>query len=287
MEDYLTDIKKAGLVRWNKAAFPVKVHIEPTSKAVGFRPQFVDILQDAWYAWEQATSSTVPFQFVSTIDRAQVVCKWTDNRSDLPLSDLQCVSGATRLEITSKGLTSAEIRILTIPTCSEKPSVIPDNIMHQTALHEVGHALGLTGHSSESADLMSTLHVPRDKPQFLTQRDRNTLMALYALDQSEIDKEMYEYARRGNDPAAGLTLARLTHEAMIAMGNGDFNLAIDKLEQARGLDPANPIVQKNLGAAYTAAGAKALVTCNMSSASFYLTRALPLWGGKKKSRSSK
>lgn len=288
MDDYLTDIKKAGLVRWNKTAMPIKVHIEPTSKAVGFRAQFVDILRDAWYEWEKATSSTVPFQFVSTPDRAQIICKWTDNRNDLPASELHCVSAGTLMGILPEGLVSAELRMLTIPTGHpENQSAIPDNVMHQTALHEIGHAFGLTGHSNESTDIMSAFLIPQNQSRSLTERDINTLIALYALDKSEIEKDKYDYAKHANAGGVSLAVAKLNHEAMVAMQKSDYSLAIDKLEQARGLEPNNKLVQHNLGAAYTAAGAKALVTCNMSSASFYLTRALPLWGGMKKMRSSK
>ena len=45
-------------------------------------------------------------------------------------------------------------------------------------LHEVGHALGLAGHSPLDTDIMGG--PPRQDVTSLSQRDRNTLKALYA-----------------------------------------------------------------------------------------------------------
>ena len=51
------------------------------------------------------------------------------------------------------------------------------DVIYGTVLHEMGHALGLAGHSPDSDDVMAlSVRVGRS----LTARDRATLRALYA-----------------------------------------------------------------------------------------------------------
>ncbi len=286
MEDYLSTNMKLGYARWNKAAMPIKVHIKRTSNAFGFRKEFAEILEKAWMDWSEASSSKIILQFVSDPDRAQVICSWTDDRKDLMYASAH-MWGGTFLQIKPDGLSDVELKILTVPPIPNF-SVIPDNIIRSVSLHEVGHALGLIGHSEQSDDIMCANLDPENVRTSLSRRDINTILALYSLDQSEVAKHRFDpgkAAEFSSDP--GLAVMKLNNEAVAALAKADYFLAIDKLEQARGMDPANNLVKENLGIAYTAAGAKALITCNISSASFYLTRALPLWGGKKKSRSPK
>ena len=50
--------------------------------------------------------------------------------------------------------------------------------LYAAMLHEMGHALGLGGHSPERADIMYP-RVRRSAEEGLSRRDRNTLRALY------------------------------------------------------------------------------------------------------------
>ena len=54
---------------------------------------------------------------------------------------------------------------------------LDDDLMIQVLAHELGHAIGLDGHSQEGADLMfSRAHLPL----VVTERDRNTFLTLYS-----------------------------------------------------------------------------------------------------------
>ncbi|MBX9687103.1 MAG: matrixin family metalloprotease, partial [Candidatus Obscuribacterales bacterium] len=76
-------------------------------------------------------------------------------------------------------LTKAAIKMLTVPSLKPESS-LSDDKLRQTALHEVGHALGLNGHSSNPGDIMYFASVAVNSPQ-LSERDIKTLQLLYSM----------------------------------------------------------------------------------------------------------
>lgn len=74
---------------------------------------------------------------------------------------------------------TATVVILTVPTIERHG--ISDNQMRFISLHEVGHALGLIGHSPNPADIMFLGESLADITRYLSERDRQTLIRLYAL----------------------------------------------------------------------------------------------------------
>jgi len=284
LEDYISNLKKSGLARWDKQGMPINVYIEPTSEAVGFRRRYVEILQEAWIEWREACSSTISCLFVSDPAQAQVVCKWTDKKVDLKsiLGDIcgGTSAGATKLSIVSNRIRRSELLILTVHPTNPFGG-IPDNVLRQIALHEVGHALGLIGHSDWPTDIMFSVTLGADIPRSLSKRDINTLIALYALDQSVMNKYKFEpqFAKTFH---SNTNVNALNEEAMAAIKAMDFYLAVAKLEEAYKLDPTNELVKKNLGIAYCGCGTKELGTLDFSLASLYFTKGFPLLGGESK-----
>ena len=66
------------------------------------------------------------------------------------------------------GITRAQIKV---------DESLDNDLMIQVLAHELGHAIGLDGHSQEGADLMfSRAHLPL----VVTERDRNTFLTLYS-----------------------------------------------------------------------------------------------------------
>src|SRR5262249_48931115 len=72
----------------------------------------------------------------------------------------------------------ADIRILTVDRESERP--IGEDDMKKTCLHELGHALGLQGHSTNNHDIMFYSVSPTVWP-VLSKRDKATLLGIYGM----------------------------------------------------------------------------------------------------------
>lgn len=308
--DYFEQVKEVGLARWTSSRLPIKVYIESNSKVPGFRPEFVTILRLAFKDWEQASGGKISTEFIDTANGAAIACLWTDDASQM-MSTKE--GGNTILVPDPQGIVRADMKILTQPPLGVK--TMPANFMRRVCLHEAGHALGLTGHSTESGDIMYDTVFLNEKPANLTARDKNTLIALYMASDETIAANKLDPLRAvvgsagalkkdspdtpgpmgssggstgsfPNTPAGIPTRAlpenpkaaalQLSNEAALALQQANFPVALAKLEQANKLDSTNPLIKSNLGAVYANFGSIAGMTMNLPVAAQYFKKAIPL-----------
>lgn len=177
--DYLGQLMAEGQAHyWPATKIPLKVFIDQTSSARGFKPEFVGIAHDAFITWYQASGKKLSFAFVNTLDEADINVEWTDGMLKV---------GDEKYERTKAGLTTttrrehtierARIQIRTVQAFTKNPE--PVDRIKETCLHEIGHALGLNGHSTSTADIMYFGNSTRQLPA-LTKRDKATMARLYS-----------------------------------------------------------------------------------------------------------
>ena len=65
-----------------------------------------------------------------------------------------------------------------LPSCQKHSQVK----VYNTCLHEIGHVLGILGHSSDKKDIMYAISKSDTKKRTLSKKDINTLKLLYRLD---------------------------------------------------------------------------------------------------------
>ncbi|HEX9444969.1 MAG TPA: matrixin family metalloprotease, partial [Candidatus Binatia bacterium] len=107
---------------------------------------------------------------------AHIDCAWTSDSSRLRN---RSEGGETQVYYQEDGsILGAGIVILTVPVSRLSP--VTDNLMRLVALHEVGHALGMLGHSANPADVMFFALPLSDDQRELSARDRKTLVRLYS-----------------------------------------------------------------------------------------------------------
>jgi tetratricopeptide (TPR) repeat protein len=176
-DDYYKEMIRAGVLRWPATQMPLRVWIDDGSKATGYRPVFTAILKQAFADWSDASNGKIKVTFVPDVLKANIICRWSDQPEKFKNS---AEAGESRLYSDRYGIAKGELSILTVPTSSTLP--ITDNRLRAIVLHEVGHLVGMTGHTSDPRDIMFYSAAAGDSWRDLSARDKATIARLYRED---------------------------------------------------------------------------------------------------------
>lgn len=178
-DDYLGQMQRngVGLTRWPKSRIPISVYITDGSKVDGYRDSMKNILRRCFDDWAKASDGGVTFVFASSPEQARLKCYWTNDRASLKNSS---EAGDARVYEDQSYISNADIWFLTQPLTKSMP--LTDNVFRMVALHEVGHALGLSGHTSNPEDIMFFSTTFKDSWRDLSGRDSRTIRRLYQSD---------------------------------------------------------------------------------------------------------
>lgn len=156
--EYSSDF--SHLSKWYK--MPIKIWVQPC--------QYTTTANKAVYEWQYKTSSLIRFTPVQERD-AQIKIYFVDKITGPVSSDN---IGLTNLHYVGDRNTSAKIQILKRTPSNQLCS---NAQVYSVILHEIGHALGMMGHSKSNNDIMYTNNDTNDV--HLSQRDVNTIKAIY------------------------------------------------------------------------------------------------------------
>ncbi|MFN8655857.1 MAG: matrixin family metalloprotease [Candidatus Obscuribacterales bacterium] len=194
--DYLAEMVEGGAYRWTPDRMPLHVYIADGSGVSAYRPQLKQLMRDAFNSWMQAAAGKLSWVEVSDPRQADIVTNWSDSIS---IRNGQLEAGRTTAVTQTdrrtgeRSLVAADVKILT----RIGAKVFSDDEIRKTTLHEIGHALGLQGHSHLSSDIMYA-SLSRNQVPFLQDRDAATISHLYA-----------GYPLAGTDSGAGQMARRL------------------------------------------------------------------------------
>lgn len=154
---------------------PLKVYVAPFQWYEKKKQQesyaYNQMVYDALETWHKVTNGKISFQYVANINMSQIDISWRriDRKS---LGHCEYMINQNSL------LYSAEIKIGISDGLIHAQYNDFDEVRH-TILHEIGHALGLIGHSDAEDDIMYVPH------QYgitdLSPRDIETMNTLYEL----------------------------------------------------------------------------------------------------------
>lgn len=160
------------VTRWSDRKFPLRVSIETPPVEVETQHETLRVVQQAIREWSGSIDGTEPTFVFRQTSAAEIRVRWVEA---LPPGRL----GQARVLMTRSG-SGFRPEAIQIPTAVAND----DGQLRVVILHETGHALGISGHSDEPADIM---YAAEDESQHsLTERDRETLRMLYACPQNGI-----------------------------------------------------------------------------------------------------
>ncbi len=179
------------LCRWSDERFPLPVHVTqpriPVSLQDEFDPKpaalFVEAVEAALAIWERELEGLVRFRRVERARNAALTIRLLARVAPAPKSAV-AVLGATRLghacRLGRGGEVEFEVPELLVYLADEHGLLNPGQV-GRVALHEIGHALGMRGHSPVPADLMFAVARDLLAVHGLSEQDINSFVSLYRL----------------------------------------------------------------------------------------------------------
>ncbi|MBX9690614.1 MAG: matrixin family metalloprotease [Candidatus Obscuribacterales bacterium] len=174
-DNYLEEALAPGSGKWQKT--PVAVFIADGSGTAGYKSEYRDILKEAFAEWAASTESRIAFKYVDKPSDAVIICKWTANPKDL-INPLEGGQAYVLRDISGK-IVKVDMCILTVNTRST--AAFSRSYLKHVCLHEVGHSLGLVGHSSQPDDVMFSAVNYEAANGKLSERDKKTISLLYPI----------------------------------------------------------------------------------------------------------
>lgn len=236
--DYINQFA-AMATRWSDKHMPLKVFISPASQVPGYKPEYGSAVKDAFDFWAKASAGKISLVYVDSAAKADIEFAFSN---DIKRVSSPAEGGEAKVIRDAEGIRHATIVVLTIDPSPGRP--LTPLLMRWICAHEVGHAFGIVGHSSNPNDVMYASMPMAEQDRGLSARDVNTIVRLYDKGFEPPKETIVVTGGNANSPQA------LNNEAAMAIKNGKAELAVQKLEQALKMDPNLQIAKDNLGSAY-------------------------------------
>lgn len=221
------------LYRWNTKE-PITYYIATNNAP----KEYSDAIRKGFSNWSAATNSEIMFKEISNNDNANISIYLLDGALRNS-NDIKSV-GSVHPIIKDDVLEKVEINV---KTGNNSTNYYDINKFKVLAQHEIGHALGIWGHSSNPNDLMyhTNDYIDEINPnQGITQRDLNTLTLLYKMVPDAI-----------NTPLSPDEYKKLFyHYVITAIPGQDFELEMQRLIDDLKYDPQNIVKWVDLAINY-------------------------------------
>ncbi len=181
-DNYIQNAIDSGKVtRWHQGKMPVKLYIERSSNVEGYKDYYYAAAQKAMNDWTGSVDGNLlSYELVTNPREADIQLYFV--REILENTGKAFIAGLATPHIKQHLLYYYDVKVVT-----QKPPdgrSFTEKEIYRTILHELGHALGIRGHSSQKRDIMyaGVETNPQHEDRGLSERDINTLTLLYTLD---------------------------------------------------------------------------------------------------------
>jgi len=182
-DNYLTQAIREGPHRWPAEKMPLRVYFHDARDVPGYRSEMGDAMRHAFEEWSIVLNKRVTFTYVINPRDADIECIWTNLKGSFKEKNQ---NGLTETLVDDwEAIRRATITVLTV---APNGTSAANNVVVSVSRHEVGHALGLRGHSPIATDLMYPSSTSRELKS-ITQRDSKTMQMLYETDPETLMRE--------------------------------------------------------------------------------------------------
>lgn len=166
------------ILRWEDDAFPLKVYVSQNN-------EYYNSIKKAFDYWTYATGNFVSFAYTDDVNEANIKVMLNGTaKSNCDGGGCLYVAALTSPDIKNGLLNAMDMTVYTKDPYGRP--VDPDHL-HRTVLHEIGHALGMMGHSDNPNSIMFAKANHEKSNYFqssrmtLSKQDLNTLNYLYMI----------------------------------------------------------------------------------------------------------
>lgn len=270
VDDYVGELNEKNIERWPDKRMPIKVFIIPGENVMGFQPQYASFLNEALQAWSQAMRGQISFVIVNAPAAADMTIGWI---AHLPENSKE-LGGLTTIYPGPEGPAKVDIKLVTFPERRSQQQKLLTAVKYST-FHEIGHALGITGHSSNPQDVMTgTIHLNNAITFMnigLSSRDIRTLNRIY--NDPVIAQKRNEMQAAANQKRE---ISRLGNEGNNCYNNRDYAGAKEYFEKAFAIDSTHPSVRQNLALTYYELGKQKIDENDWNEADRLITLAIEI-----------
>ncbi|MBO7671887.1 matrixin family metalloprotease [bacterium] len=175
-ENYLDAVLSAGkLERWNPGSFPLKVYMATDS---GTPKDYVNEVYNAFSTWEKETNGFMRFTYTDNLSTANFVCNFKSDLKNRGCDGNGAGMAAYQYFTYKNNRIDQSIVNFSAYACNGQPW--PKDFFYSCALHEIGHGLGLRGHSTNKSDLMYPVATNMGRMK-ISKADMTTLRAIYSI----------------------------------------------------------------------------------------------------------